>query len=326
MPLNRYLDFSEIAALYSQLAGVLAGFSFAALIAIATVRLNESRPQKSVTSAYRPLMCSFFALVATSLNYAVMVGEKERSGRSAAVGAAAGVGFVAAGCLLVFAILVTLDTVENARPDRTGNAQKAVRLIRRIMTLVVPPLFVTLWLPALRDHKSVKYGSGAPFGMLDTSGLLAIGISATVSAALFLRYHRLSRSPSTTDLLSTPGVGVALASLFATGGYVTFMGEDAFVVDAVPLVELVLVTGLGVVTSFAACRFQSGSNDEGPEPGSSNLSSQNEQVGLSGQQSATNREADRSLSLVGMRGIGMGVIMICIAYAARILLARRPGR
>jgi hypothetical protein len=266
LPPNQYLDFSEIAALYSQLAGVLAGFSFAALIAIAAVRLSESSPQRSLTSAYRPLMCSFFALVATSLSYGVMVGERERSGRSAAVGAAAGVGFVAAGSLLVFAILVTLDSVENARPDRTGNAQKAVRLIRRIMTLVVPPLFVTLWLPALRDHKSIKYGSDAPFGMLDTSGLIAVGISATISGILFLRYHRLSRSPSTTDLLSTPGVGVALASLFATSGYVAFMDENSYLVDAVPLIELVLVTGLGVVTSFAACRFHAGPIDDGPAP------------------------------------------------------------
>jgi hypothetical protein len=30
VPPNSYLDFSEIAGLYSQLAGVLAGFSFAA--------------------------------------------------------------------------------------------------------------------------------------------------------------------------------------------------------------------------------------------------------------------------------------------------------
>lgn len=313
MPINSYLDFSEIAGFYSQLAGVLAGFSFAALMAMATVRLGEDSPQ-SLTATYRPLMCSFFALVATSLNYAVMVGEKERSGRSAAVGAAAGVGFVGAGCLLIFAIFVTLDSVETARPDRTGDAQKAVRLIRRILTLVVPPLFVTLFLPALRDHTSVKYGSDAPFGILDVSGLVAIGVSVAISVFLFLRYSRLRRSPSTMDLLSVPGVCVALASLLATGGYVSFMPLGSFLPDAVPLGELVLVTGLGVVTSIAACRFEACPADGGAG------------VDLDDQAGALSDEGHRGPGGPSPTRVGVTVAAFWLGYVVRAVLRRRHGR
>lgn len=254
-PTEAYLYSSEIATLYSQLAGVLAGFSFAALVAIATVRLNSGSSEQYVTAAYRPLMCSFFALVATSLNYALMAGEKDPSGRSAAVGAAAGVGFVSAGCLLVFAILVMLDSVESARPDRTGNASKAVQLVRRILILAVPPVFVVLFLPALRDHQTIKYGSASPNELLNLAAPLAIGVSVSISFLLFLLYKWLSRRYSSTDLLSVPGVCVAIGSLLATGCFITFMSKSVFLPDVVPLVELALVTVLGIVTSLAAARF-----------------------------------------------------------------------
>jgi hypothetical protein len=209
---DSYLNFSQIAGFYSQLAGVLAGFAFAALIIIATMRLPAEQ-QQQVASAYRPLMCSFFGLVATSLNYAVMVGEPRRSGRSAAVGAAAGVSFVAAGAVLAFAILVTLDSLEATRPERNLNAEKAIRLVRRILILVLPPMLVVLFLPALRDHETIKYPHEHVFRALDLASIIAVGTTAIISAALFVSYKRLSRQQSSTDLLSVPAVLVSIAAL-----------------------------------------------------------------------------------------------------------------
>lgn len=254
---NGFLDFAEVASLYSQLAGVLAGFAFAALIAVATVRLGDGSSERYVTSAYRPLMCSFFSLVAASLNYAIVAGDPERTGRSAAVEATAGVSFCSAGCLLIFSIFVTLDSVEAANPDTTGVASKAVRLVRRMLAVTVPPLFVLLFLPALRDHSAVKYGNPFSSTPLNVLALVVVGVTLVLSLAIAGSFKWLTTYRSRVDLLSVPGVSVAILATLVTGGFIAFMDRTSFLPDVVPISELLLVAGLGIVTSVAACRFQS---------------------------------------------------------------------
>ncbi len=262
-----FLEFSQVASLYSQLAGVLAGFAFAALIAVATVRVNSSQYDANITSAYRPLMCSFFSLVMASLNYAIVSGEKDRSGRSAAVEASAGLSFCAAGCVLVFSILVTLASVESVRPDPTGNARKTVDFVRRLLAVAVPPLFVLLFLPAVSDHALAKYEDGrVPFA-LQLLAYLLVGFSILSSLALALAYKRLALRRNRADHLSVPGLIVAILATLATNAFIVFMRQDTRVSDVVPAIELVVVTALGFVTSIVACRFQVECAEPKAEPG-----------------------------------------------------------
>lgn len=265
MASSGFLDYSQVAALYSQLAGVLAGFAFAGLIAVATIRLSGGKYDAHVSSAYQPLMCSFFSLVSASVNYAIVSGERERTGRAAAAEASAGVGFCAAGCVLVFSILVTLDSVERGRPESTDSARRAVDLVRRILTLFVPPLFVLLFLPAVRDHSAVKYKSADASTFLDHLAIIVVVASVVSSVVLAVVYRRLSGHRTTRDLLSVPGLVVAILATIATNFVIGFLHPDLTTPDAVPVIELLLVAGLGFVTSLAAARFEAAPASAEPE-------------------------------------------------------------
>ncbi|MDL5158758.1 hypothetical protein [Actinomycetospora termitidis] len=252
-----FIEFSQVAELYAQLAGVLAGFAFAALIAIASVRLAGNSPyEESITAAYRPLMCSFFGLVAASLNYSIVAGMKERNGLASAIEATAGVSFCAAGCLLIFSIFVTLDSVETGRKIRNENADKAVSLVRRLLVAVIPPLFVILFLPAIRDHSLIAYGTPAGSPFLRNTAILAVVVSGLIGIAFGLVFKRMHRYRSGVDVISVPGVTTAILATLVTGGLVSFLSPSSVVPDIVPFSELVIVALLGLLTSYAACVFQ----------------------------------------------------------------------
>ena len=84
------------AGLYSQLAGVLAGFAFTSLMLLTTAsgRIQSSR---AFTDATRILVASFLALILTSVNYAVLAGDPGTDGRTASEEPILGVGFAVAG-------------------------------------------------------------------------------------------------------------------------------------------------------------------------------------------------------------------------------------
>ncbi|MDA3646663.1 hypothetical protein LZ318_26010 [Saccharopolyspora indica] len=246
----------EAAALFSQLAGLLAGFSFAALIAIVTVRLTAKSTEQQLTVAYRPLTSAFLALVASSANYAVVRLEAPFSGRSVAVNSTAALGLLTAGALLLFSILVTLDSVEAARPDPTGNGGRAVRMVRRILVLAVPPLFPGMYVPLLQAQEGVAHGGGSLLHpLLAEIGIVTTLISGCAGVVLFVLRGRLDRGRVGRDLLSVPGVYVSVGSLLATGAFTVFMPPDGVLPDAVLLAELAVVMTVGALTASAAARF-----------------------------------------------------------------------
>lgn len=68
-------DLPEVAGFYSQLAGVLAGFSFAALVALVASKRESAAGAKFRWYSVAPLTSAFVALVASSLDYALVAGE-----------------------------------------------------------------------------------------------------------------------------------------------------------------------------------------------------------------------------------------------------------
>jgi Co/Zn/Cd efflux system component len=106
------------AGFYSQLAGVLAGFAFAALILLLTVRLAPPSTPPTTPSPFarstRVLVVAFVGLVLTSVNYAVLAGDTSNSPRSALLELLAGLGFASSGALLLYAIALTFDGVNRA--------------------------------------------------------------------------------------------------------------------------------------------------------------------------------------------------------------------
>jgi hypothetical protein len=102
------LDYSQIASLYSQLAGVLAGFAFTAVTVVVTVRVEAKKHGRSFDNALRPLISGFLGLILTSLNYAAIAGDKTRGARSTLLEIIAGIGFAASALLLIYAVLLML--------------------------------------------------------------------------------------------------------------------------------------------------------------------------------------------------------------------------
>ncbi len=93
------VDNAMVAGFYSQLTGVLAGFSFAGLVLVVTARIDASGqpvqpPVHAATDATIALLfSSFVGLVLSSLSYAVIAGETHGSAATSLSHVVAGLGF-----------------------------------------------------------------------------------------------------------------------------------------------------------------------------------------------------------------------------------------
>lgn len=141
------VDEAQVGALYSQLTGVLAGFSFAGLTLVITLRLSShadpetanALPDDSASANVQPatdssaakasmdhsallLFASFLGLTLSSLGYAVLGGQKNLA-LAAVQHVVAGVGFTAAALLLLLAIREMLAPVA---PDAYRFAHRVV--------------------------------------------------------------------------------------------------------------------------------------------------------------------------------------------------------
>ncbi|GAA3539527.1 hypothetical protein [Kribbella ginsengisoli] len=122
-------DIAATAGLYSALTGVLAGFAFTALILVPSLVLSTGRRLGEevaghIADAARVLVSAFLALVLASINYAVLGGEPTSGGRAAAGELLAGVGLAVAAILMIYAIVLTLETVAELA-DGTGPLMRA---------------------------------------------------------------------------------------------------------------------------------------------------------------------------------------------------------
>lgn len=135
-------DIASTAALFSTLAGVLAGFAFTSLIALVGFRAASTRDTERLASVIQVLLAAVLALSCSSLTYAALGGERMSSGRAASVQVAAGVGFSAAGLLLVYSIALTIEVATPDPPTGDNHLVAASRLVRRVLVHGVAPLLV----------------------------------------------------------------------------------------------------------------------------------------------------------------------------------------
>ena len=119
-------NIGDTSGLYSQLTGVLAGFSFTAVV-IAISRSLESANQQddqvkaSLDEAMPMMICSFLGLVVTSLTYAAITGDADNTGRATIEELVGGLAFAIAGLLHVLlhravALLGEVDGIGQTRP------------------------------------------------------------------------------------------------------------------------------------------------------------------------------------------------------------------
>ncbi len=181
-------NLAQTAGLYSTLAGVLAGFAFAALILLITARLTSPGANvEAFAHAAQVLLAAFVGLVLTSLNYAILAGERYSGGRAASEMLVASVGFAASGVLLLYALAVTLDTADKSVGAATSPLARVAARLRALAALFVTPLLVFYAQIGAEDYRAVHSG---PDTALNLFGWGLVALQALLSAGLWWWHRR----------------------------------------------------------------------------------------------------------------------------------------
>ncbi|GAA3391055.1 hypothetical protein [Cryptosporangium minutisporangium] len=150
-------DLGAVAALYSQLAGVLAGFAFAGLVVIVSGSLGgytfNERQAFALREALATLVCSFFGLALAALTYAAMGVDADRPGSLAAQHLLAGAQFLIAGQFSVFSVLALLRAAIGGDVFYYAN-----RLLSQFSAI---PMFALLCL-GVDTYCDIRYAQGGP--------------------------------------------------------------------------------------------------------------------------------------------------------------------
>lgn len=192
------LDVTAISSLYSQLAGVLAGFALAALFFIfSQLQATTGTPNGNLRKTLRLVTVTFVLLVLSSLSYALLSGDQGNGARAAAVQLSAAVGFSCAAVLLVQSILSVLDSIAGpatgATPGSTHDYSDTVALLRAIACHGLPVLLATSLVGGAQDF--VKTQSDTPGS---NKPVVAALIAVAVVFVLPFVFYYLKRYPVAT--------------------------------------------------------------------------------------------------------------------------------
>jgi hypothetical protein len=249
-------DLPAVAGFYSQLAGVLAGFGFAGLIALITAQLATNSSAGKILESGGPLLASFVALVVSSLNYAVVAGEVPGSGRVAAVQTLSGLGFSVAGVTLLYSVLILVRGLETDVPQSRQVTQAMASLIRVVVIFVTSPLVILLMWSGVRDHIVQKYGAEAGFTELDWVALAVLVGSLTIEIVFAARlFGKPERHSALVRGISYVAVILAAVSILSATALISFTDSSTQVPDMIPLVAVVLVGGFTILVAYSASRF-----------------------------------------------------------------------
>lgn len=245
-------DIAQTAGLYSQLAGVLAGFAFAALfflIGKEEAVLGAAGPVKRVL---RLTVSSFLSLTLVSLNYGVLAGETTLSGRTAMVQLVAGPSFISAGVLVLISVHSLLRALDDQRQAHGRDSLGVAGLLRVTASLWLPPVLMLSLYGGIDDYADVKYPERG-FWWLDIVGLCLVA-GVLVIPALAYRpawgYLNDQREDRAISRSSTAAVCITLAS---TAAVFVFSSEltpcqtlDEWVVLVVITVPAVFLSAVSV--------------------------------------------------------------------------------
>ncbi|MEI8410724.1 MULTISPECIES: hypothetical protein [unclassified Kribbella] len=250
-------DLPEVAGFYSQLAGVLAGFSFAALVALVASKRDSGTATSFRWHSVAPLTSAFVALVASSLDYALVAGETAGTNRVAAVQTTAGMGFSIAGIMLVYSILVLLAD--------HGFGQAATGLLKNLTVVTLPPLLVLLMWSGVRDHLVQVHDSDSRLLWADWVSLGTLATVAGVGASLRVRFRNRSiEQDKLVTRLASGTAHIAFLSLIGTTALISLTTTEASVPDIIPVVATLIVGAFSIAVAYSAARYQTLSDADAP--------------------------------------------------------------
>ncbi|ANZ40973.1 hypothetical protein BBK82_38315 [Lentzea guizhouensis] len=242
-------DIVETAGFYSQLAGVLAGFAFAAIMVLLTARLIPSQRaaggNSQFNSATRMLVVCFIGLVLASLNYAVLAGDTPGKIRAATLELVGGVGFATAGLLLIYAMVLTFDDVSAVAQ---GNPADAVGdFLRSLLITVLTPLILLFIYLSVQDFNQIAHEKPGAEPIHEVSWLL-IATQISLSTIDYLRHRKTTVTFAERDRAVQSLARTAIAAVVATS--ILFAVLSAFLtsrsepdpLEAIPYVAMVVST------------------------------------------------------------------------------------
>ncbi|GGS54417.1 hypothetical protein [Actinokineospora fastidiosa] len=246
MPPSEVPNFPTIAGFYSQLAGVLAGFAFAGLIALIAAQLTRDSVASRTLYGYLPLIAAFAGLIATSLNYAIIAGEAPATNRLTILEIVAGVGFAMAFLMLLHAILLLLGGLRKDSPRQGQVLARTVNVLRIYLLYGVCPIVGLLIYGAIKDFITIKYGTGTTLRGLDYAVFVLIAVyvgwTIVIRRAFAPREIALGRSAT---VLSVCAIAIALLTLAASTVVLSFTSRLTAYPDVWPLLSF------GVYIAFA---------------------------------------------------------------------------
>lgn len=181
------LDYTATARLYSQVAGVLAGFAF---IAILLVTRNALRDQTKTTGReVTAFAAAFFGFILAAVEYAVMAGESgrpETSGRLAIEFVINGVAFAVSILALLYGVVLILQS--------ESRLSHAANWAERVTGTLGPMIVVLLLQPGVRDIENARSDKPSPSIVCDgTGGWQLVGyivVIVSITSLVLLRVWR----------------------------------------------------------------------------------------------------------------------------------------
>ena len=276
-------DIASVAGFYSQLTGVLAGLAFAALIFLASARLERDSgtaaakaAAEALHAAYRMLISSFLCLTVASLGYAVLGGSLATSGRAVTEQIVLAVSFSLAAAMMFYAIALTLDATSPADNGETTTHRESIsRYVRDVLVVVVSPLAVVYTALGLGDYSDVRYGVAAETSFLEIIGIVAIIVQLAVSWIGYPVYCAFARrraadpsgsarSTESNKLLRSVTritwffMGCVFASVATFGAIDSTVSEDLCTTThpSVPLVAFLVTTTSILLLTVHVARFR----------------------------------------------------------------------
>ncbi|MGV9991623.1 hypothetical protein [Streptomyces sp. NPDC003374] len=188
-------DIGATSELYSQLTGVLAGFSFTAVI-IAVSRSLEPGPapanppqadqvKVSLEKAMPVMICSFLGLVITSLTYSAIAGDAKNAGRATIEELVGGLAFSVAGILMFYSIVLLLEAIAMA-----DTADHGRRVLGQLVTLISFAYICN----GIDDYNDAHFPDpGDPPAWETALTYSLLGFFALYAIFGYLFYHKLPR-------------------------------------------------------------------------------------------------------------------------------------
>ncbi|MET9565771.1 hypothetical protein [Streptomyces tauricus] len=185
-------DIGATSELYAQLTGLLAGFSFTAVV-IALSRSLERTPagqtpapdpiKESLDRALPVMICSFLALVITSLTYSAITGDADNTGRATIEELVGGLTFQVSGIIMFYSVVLLLEAAE---------AWEAANHSRRLLGQFVTLVSFAYITNGLDDYNDARFRNGTePPTWVATVTYSLLAVYAVYAVAGYFLYHRL---------------------------------------------------------------------------------------------------------------------------------------